>query len=91
MDIFFRLFFKTFLLLSHTGLLLGKYEKLQEQFVGLGDGWGPVSLECRLKLPHIQCTHSPIWILQGLDRDTVEFSGRSPSGCSVRLLKYPEL
>ena len=79
MDIFFRIV-----------LLLGKYEKLQEQFVTLGDGWGPISLECCLKLPHIQCTHSLIWILQGLDRDT-EFFGRPPSRCGLRILKYPEL
>ena len=71
---------KTFLLLSHRGLLLGNYEKLQERFVTLGDVWGPVSLECCLKLPHIQCTHSLIWILQGLDRDTVELFDRPPVG-----------
>ena len=37
-------FSKTSLVLSHRGWLQ-KYEKLQEQFVSLGDGWGPVSLE----------------------------------------------
>ena len=56
----FVCFSKTFFSLSLRGLLLGKYEKLQEQFVSLGDGWGLVSLECCLKLPHIQCTHSLI-------------------------------
>ena len=79
----FVCFLKTFLLLSHRSLLLGKYEKLQEQFVSLGDGWGPVSFECCLKLPHIQCTHSLIWILQGLNRDTVEFFDRLPSRCGL--------
>ena len=53
-------FSRTSLVLSQRGLLPEKYEKLQEQFVSLGDGWGPVSLECCLKLPHIQYNHSPI-------------------------------
>ena len=53
-------FSRTSLVLSRSGLLQEKYEKLQEQFVSLGDGWSPVSLECCLKLPHIQYTHSPI-------------------------------
>ena len=87
----FFCFLKTFLLLWHKGLLLGKYEKLQEQFVTPGDGWSPVSLECCLKLPHIQCTHSLIWILQGLDIDTVVFFDQPPSWCGIWLLKYPEL
>ena len=46
-------FSKTSLELSHTGLLQEKYEKLQEQFVGLSGGWGPVSLDCCVKLSHI--------------------------------------
>ena len=41
-------FSKTSLVLSHRGWIQEKYEKLQEQFVSLGDGWGPVSLECCL-------------------------------------------
>ena len=36
-------FSKTSLELSHRGLLQEKYEKLQEQFVSLGDGWELVS------------------------------------------------
>ena len=87
MDILFLLFFKDI----PFALLLGKCERLQEQFVTPGDGWGPVSLECCLKLPHIQCTHSLIWILQGLDRDTVEFFDRPPSRCGLLPFKYPEL
>ena len=51
---------KTSLVLSHRGLLQEKYEKRQEQFVSFGDGWGPVSLECCLKLPHIRYNHSPV-------------------------------
>ena len=47
-------FSKTSLVLLHRGWIQEKYEKLQEQFVNLGDGWGSVSLECCLKLPHIQ-------------------------------------
>ena len=66
-------FSKTSLVLSHSGWLQEKYEKLQEQFVSLGDGWDPVSLECRLKLLHIQYNHSPIYLLQGLDKDRVVF------------------
>ena len=53
-------FSKTSLVLSHRGWIQEKYEKLQEQFVSLSDGWGPVSLECCLKLPHIQYNHSPV-------------------------------
>ena len=53
-------FSKTSLVLSHRGWIQEKYEKLQEQFVSLGDGWGPVSLECCSKLPHIQYNHSPV-------------------------------
>ena len=60
-DSFLRLFFsKTSLVLSHRGLLQEKYEKLLQQFVSFGDGWGPDSLECCLKLPHIQYKHSPV-------------------------------
>ena len=51
---------KASLVLSHRGLLRAKYEKLLEQFVSLGDGWGPVSLGCCLKLPHTQYNHSPV-------------------------------
>ena len=68
-----------------------KYEKLQEQIASLDDILDPVSLECCLKLPHIQWTHSLILILQGLDRDIGEFSDRPPSRCGLRPLKYPEL
>ena len=53
-------FSKTSLVLSHRGWLPEKYEKLQEQFVSLNDGWDPVSLECCLKLPHTQYNHSPV-------------------------------
>ena len=53
-------FSKTSLVLSHRGLLQEKYEKLKEQFISLRDGWCPVSLECCLKLPHIQYSHSPV-------------------------------
>ena len=53
-------FSKTSLVLSHRGWLQEKYEKLLQQFVSLGDGWGPVSLECYLKLPLIQYNHSPV-------------------------------
>ena len=44
-------FSRTSLVLSHRGWLPEKYEKLQEQSVSLSDEWGPVSLECCLKLP----------------------------------------
>ena len=64
---------------------------LPEQFVSLGDGWDPVSLEFCLKLPHIQYNHSPVKILRGLDKDRVEFSDLPPSRCGLLLLKYPEL
>ena len=37
-------FSKTSLVLWHRGLLREKYEKLLEQFISLGDGWGPISL-----------------------------------------------
>ena len=53
-------FSKTSLVLSHRGLLQEKYEKLLGQFVSLGYGWGPVSVQCCLKLPHIQYNHSPV-------------------------------
>ena len=53
-------FSKTYLVLSHRGLSQEKYEKLIEQFVSLVNGWGLISLECCLKLPHIQYNHSPV-------------------------------
>ena len=73
-------------MLLHRGLLKEKYEKHLKQFVSLGDGWGPVSLECCLKLPHIQNNHSPVKILRGLDKDRVEFSDLPSSRCVLLLI-----
>ena len=77
-------------MLSHRGLLSEKYEKLQEQLVSLGDGWGPVSLECCLKLPH---NNTPIVQFRSYEGsiETVEFSDLPTSRCGLLLLKYPEL